>query len=180
MNTAQNGQAACAEGQSCACPGGGSLVYQAEQSKAGAAAHFTFDSCVGDDGMGFDGEAVAVVSSKPILGLAKPGSSALFAARGTVFDKTNKIDLEFALLTEGGYALLAVEVGDGKIVIGSTPQGSIVVIAKQGTFHCSGGTCKGDDTGEEIEVGSAATANVPSSDDPPAAEEDPLPPEDGL
>lgn len=184
MNGALGAEATCAEGQSCACPGGGSIVYRAEQSSIGAAAHFAFSNCVDDEGAGFDGEAVVAVAKQPILGLAKTATTPVtsdnifFAAKGTAFDKTTRIALEFALLHEAGYTLLAVQVADGKIVIGSAPDGTLVIKAKQGTFHCGsaagGYTCKGDETGEEIAIGGEAQA----SNDEAAPPEEPALPDD--
>lgn len=190
MNTARTAEGSCGEGQKCACPGGGTLVYQAEQSSVGAAAHFQFDSCIDENGSGFDGEAVVIVANQPILGIAKAAKSTtqageenvFFAAKGTAIEDGTTLDLEFALLVEAGYTLLAVEVADGKIVVGSAPDGSWFVKAKQGSFHCSSSKgkmiCTSDESGEEIDLDAPSASEENASGSSVGEDEEPLPEEE--
>lgn len=182
-------KASCAEGQTCACETSGSFVYTAEQSKAGAAAYMKFDKCVGKDGTGFTGEAILVVTSSPILGIEADSSSPvaasdknlLLAAKGEAFDAKQSIDLEFALLHEAGYTLLAIQVPDGKIVIGVAANGNAFVKAKQGTWVCKAGkgnkgyACASQSGGEEVDVEDADASPATSS----SSEEEAAPPSDG-
>jgi hypothetical protein len=184
-------KASCAEGQTCACATSGSFVYTAEQSKAGAAAHIQFDKCVSEDGSGFTGEAVLVVTTNPILGVEADGPVAagddknlLLAARGEAFDATQSIKLEFALLHEAGYTLLAIQVPDGKIVIGVAPSGNAFVKAKQGTWVCKAGKGKKgyacasvSGGGEEVDVEDADAS--PTTSSTPSSEEEAAPPTGG-
>jgi hypothetical protein len=173
----------CTEGEKCACAGGGSAIYDQEPSKIGKAVRFQFDKCIGDDGAGFDGEALLLVTSQPIVDLAKDtpaasGASAdaqniLFAAKGTATDGDKSLELEFALVEESGYTLLAVEVADGKIVVGLAPDGSAWVKAKQGTWTCKPNESKsyactpveGDGEAVDVEADpSAPSTKAPATD----------------
>ena len=78
---------ACSQGQACACPGGGSMSYGAESSSEGQLVRVKFDSCGFEDGLGFDGDAILLVSTKSLLGLddettAKAGPSAPSSSGG--------------------------------------------------------------------------------------------------
>ncbi len=209
MTRTLDAKTSCAEGQSCACAAGGSFSYQLEESKVGKAARFQFNKCVGESNSGFDGQAIILVTSKPILGIEKAtakktstkkptgglseaddsSSSAsldqnvLFAAKGTAIEGQQKTALEFALLSEAGWTLLAVQVKDGKIVIGVAPNGNAFVKAKQGTWYCSPGTAKGyvckSETGEDLEVEDAEQASVDEESDASETETD-IGSEDGL
>lgn len=214
-------KASCNEGQACACVGGGSFTYTLEQTKAGQAARFQFDKCVGDDNGGFDGQAILLVTQKPLIGIdgparnkpappAKSGSSEegglteaddgstsggpsgednlLFAAKGTAIEGNRRTPLEFALAYEQGYTLLAVEVKDGKVIVGLSPNGTVFVKAKQGTWVCTpslsrGYQCKSAEGGDDVEIDAEpaeAPAEGASSDDayvPPGEQSEPTEPE---
>lgn len=174
------------QGGSQACPAGGTMSYQAEQSADGALVKVKATACAFEDGFSFDGNMILLASKKSILGLsaeessppAKSGSSSstgsapsddgdydgagygdsmdgsgvsnsesngmgggvvalLIAAKGTASYGAKKSPLEFALLTEGQYAFLAVSVADGSIIIGMRDDGKAVVRTKNGTWNCS-------------------------------------------
>lgn len=154
----------CGQGQACACPGGGSMTYSAESNADGQLVKVRFASCGFEDGFGFDGNAVLLVSNKSLLGYASEAASApkapsagagtgagtgvteadgasgaaavLLAAKGTASYASKKLPFAFALLTEGQYAFLAVSVPDGKIVIGMHADGRAIVKSKEGTWSC--------------------------------------------
>jgi hypothetical protein len=193
MTRTLDAKASCAEGQSCACEVSGSFSYTAEQSKAGAAAHIKFDKCVNKEA-GFTGEAVIVVTSNPILGIERDSSSPttasdknlLFAAKGEAFDAKQSVNLEFALLHESGYTLLAIQVADGKIVIGVAPNGNAFVKAKQGTWVCKAGkgskgyACSSTSGGgEEVDVEDADSSPVTESSSSSEEQGATPPPSDG-
>lgn len=72
---------ACSQGQACACPNGGSMSYEAQSSPEGQLVRVKFEACGFEDGLGFDGAAVLLASTKSLLGLeeqapAKTGTSA--------------------------------------------------------------------------------------------------------
>jgi len=191
----------CTEGQTCACEGSGSFVLTAEQSKAGQAAHITFDKCLDKDGSGFDGEALLVVSSQPILGISSEAASSsapatgngtnaaadkniLFAAKGTAYEASQSLELEFALLQESGYMLLAIQVPDGKIVIGvNSRNGDAFVKAKQGTWVCKAGkagkgyACSSTSGGEEVDIEDADAS--PAVSDVASGEKNSIPGDEG-
>jgi putative hemolysin len=201
-------KASCNEGQSCACVGGGSFSYRREETKAGQAARFQFDSCVGNDNAGFDGQAILLVTSRPLLGISDDGNSRsapppkktgssdegglteaedgspaseaerdqnlLFAARGTAIEGNKRTALDFALAYEKGYTLLAVEVKDGKVVVGLAPSGTIFVKAKQGSWVCTpsssrGYQCKSSSGGDDVQLDGEASSDDGAS--PPEAED---------
>jgi hypothetical protein len=71
----------CAQGQPCACPSGGSMAYTASSSAEGQLVKVKFDACGFEDGIGFDGNAILLASTKSLLGVAqaapaKTGTSA--------------------------------------------------------------------------------------------------------
>ena len=65
---------ACAQGQACACPNGGTMSYRTQSSAEGQELRVTFDACGFEDGFGFAGEALLLASPKSLLGL--PADSA--------------------------------------------------------------------------------------------------------
>lgn len=67
---------ACRQGESCACPGGGALTYTAGTNDDGALVKVTFDACRFEDGYGFDGKAILLVSKKSLLGIAQENATA--------------------------------------------------------------------------------------------------------
>jgi hypothetical protein len=189
-----NASVSCGGGQACACPNGGSLSYAAEQNADGTAIKVSFESCGFDDGWGFDGKAVLLASKKSLLGTpvapaAAPASdptgtgavggatfgseyvSILLAAKGTISNDANKLTLEFALLAEAHYAFLAVQVADGKVVLGLSDDGHAIVKSKEGTWTCnttgSGWTCTSD-SGKSMTVTEEASSDT-SADAPTAA-----------
>ena len=227
---AATSSAACGQGQSCACPSGGSMSYRAESSADGDLVKVSFTACGFEDGYAFDGKAILLASKKSLLGLSsekaappipkKPSSPAspddgfggdtgsgsdtglqeaeepqtggsgqyvalLLAAKGTVSNGSQKLALEFALLTEAHYAFLAVSVPDGKIVIGVSDDGRAIVKSKEGTWNCntsSGGWSCTSDTGKKMDVKEEAASassepSAPKPSDP--SETDPTPPSDG-
>lgn len=176
--------ASCGGGQSCACPNGGSLSYATESNADGAAIKVSFNACGFEDGWGFDGKAVLLASKKSLLGTpaAPDGTSAsadttgttdttgtgaagtsfgseyvsiLVAAKGVASNGGNRLELEFALVAEAHYAFLAVQVADGKVVIGVSDDGRAIVKSKEGTWSCttsaSSWTCTSD-TGKSMTV----------------------------
>jgi hypothetical protein len=178
----------CAEGESCACPNGGTMEYASESSADGQLVEVSFDACGFEDGTSFDGEAVVLASTKSLLGDAAsapaaeppasgdgsglkeasdPGAGAqgevvalLLAAKGTMTDGGRHEPLEFALLTEAHYAYLAVNVADGSVVIGLGEDGTAVVHAKDATWTCKSGSAGYACTSEKGE-----SLEVAASDD---------------
>ena len=191
---------ACSQGQACACPNGGSMSYSAQSSPEGQLVRVKFEACGFEDGVGFDGDAILLASTKSLLGIdapaeapAKTGTSAppssadgasgglkeaqpsaptgsgsavsvLLAAKGTITDGTRKLPIEFALLTEGHYAFLAVSVPDGNIVIGVRDDGNAIVRSKEGTWRCKSGARGWACTSEQGEVLEVAEEGAPASD----------------
>jgi hypothetical protein len=175
--------ASCGGGQSCACPNGGSLSYAAESNADGAAIKVSFSACGFEDGWGFDGKAVLLASKKSLLGTpAAPAAPAatddtsaspdtgtgavgtsfgseyvsiLVAAKGVASNGGNRLELEFALVAEAHYAFLAVQVADGKVIIGLSDDGRAIVKSKEGTWTCTTSatswTCTSD-TGKSMTV----------------------------
>jgi hypothetical protein len=145
-NKAQTSTSSCSEGSACACEGGGSFTYHQQQSDYGPAITATFDACVMADGSGFAGDMLLLVSDKPILkedkaGVgsdAAAGKSLLLAAEGTFTATGGKsLKAEVVFLDERGVDYLAVEVADGKIVIGvRKSDGLAVVYAKDTMWVC--------------------------------------------
>ena len=157
---------ACASGQDCACPTGGTMAYESEQTPEGQLVSVQFNGCGFEDGMKFDGEAVLLASTTSMLGLAEEASppsdaasgqivALLLAASGTASQGGQSEVLEFALLTEASYAFLAVSVADGTVVIGVGEDGSAVVRSKDGAYQCKseakGYVCTSE-TGETLEI----------------------------
>ena len=172
---------ACAQGDECACPSGGSMSYESEQTSDGQLVQVTFDACGFDDGTKFDGEAVLLASTKSLLGAAADAPAAappssgggleeasdqgaatsgevvalLLAAQGTATVGAQTEEIEFALLTEEHYAFLAVTVPDGSLVIGVGDDGNAVIHAKDATWKCksaaAGWACTSE-SGESMEV----------------------------
>jgi len=66
----------CGQGQACACPNGGSMTYAAESNADGQMVKVRFASCSFEDGFGFDGNALLLVSNKSLLGYASEAASA--------------------------------------------------------------------------------------------------------
>ncbi|HSO40277.1 MAG TPA: hypothetical protein VLT33_47455 [Labilithrix sp.] len=157
---------ACAQGQDCACPTGGTMAYESEQTSDGQLVSVRFDACGFEDGTKFDGDAIVLASTKSLLGAASdapakeasppasgdgsglkeasdPGAGAsggivalLLAAQGTATVGGQTEAIEFALLTEEHYAFLAVSVPDGSLVIGVGEDGNAVIHAKDATWKC--------------------------------------------
>ena len=81
LDRAANSQA-CSQGQACACPNGGSMSYSAQSSAEGQLVRVKFEACGFEDGLGFDGDAILLASTKSLLGIvaapapAKTGGSA--------------------------------------------------------------------------------------------------------
>jgi len=100
--------------------------------------------------------------------------SILLAAKGTASEGANKLQLEFALVAEAHYAFLAVQVADGKVVVGVSDDGHAIVKSKEGTWTCnttsnttgSGWTCTSD-SGKSMTVTEDASSDT--SADAPAA-----------
>ena len=63
--------------------------------------------------------------------------SILVAAKGVASNGGNRLELEFALVAEAHYAFLAVQVADGKVVIGVSDDGRAIVKSKEGTWTCT-------------------------------------------
>jgi hypothetical protein len=185
---------ACASGQDCACPTGGTMAYESEQTSEGQLVSVHFDACGFEDGMKFDGEAVLLASTKSLLGAAADAPSTpepapagngsglkeasnpsdatsgeivslLLAASGTASQGGQSEVLEFALLTEASYAFLAVKVADGTVVIGVREDGSAVVHAKDATYQCKSGSQGYVCTSETGETIEAAADDSTASND---------------
>ena len=193
-----NATASCGGGQACSCPNGGSLTYGAESTADTQAIKVSFDACGFEDGWAFDGKAVLLASKKTLLGgFVPPASSGaagtgtgtgstgsfgseyvsiLLAAKGTVSKGVNKLELELALVTEAHYAFLAVQVADGKVVVGVSDDGHAIVKSKEGTWTCntvsgatgSGWTCTSD-SGKTLTVTEEAADSASASTDAPSA-----------
>jgi hypothetical protein len=93
----------------------------------------------------------------------------LIAAKGNAIEGQKRVAVEFALLKEGGWLLLAVEVKDGKVVLGVAPNRDVFVKAKQGSWICSprstkGYQCKAQGSGEDLDLEDAETAEAPSEE----------------
>lgn len=124
---------------------------------AAAAAGASADNGTGAAGASFGSEYVSI----------------LLAAKGTASNGANKLQLELALVTEAHYAFLAVQVADGKVVVGLSDDGHAIVKSKEGTWTCdttgSGWTCTSD-AGKSMTVTedapSAAASNDTSADVP--------------
>jgi hypothetical protein len=107
-------------------------------------------------------------NSKPLAMPSTEPKNMFLAARGNAIEGSKRTPIEFALIKEGEFVLLAVEVPDGKIVIGIASDRSAFVKAKQGTFLCQpkgkeGYACKSTNGGEELDV-DADTASSAGSD----------------
>lgn len=120
----------------------------ASAGAAGAAA----DNGTGSAGASFGGEYVSI----------------LLAAKGTASNGANKLQLELALVTEAHYAFLAVQVADGKVVVGISDDGHAIVKSKEGTWTCdttgSGWTCTSE-TGKSMTVTEEASDGAQASND---------------
>ncbi len=167
-------QSQCSEGSKCACPSGGSFTYQKQDSDYGPALSASFDSCVFDDGNGFTGDMLLLVSDKPLLKSDKAdkadvgsdaasGQSMLLAADGTFTNGTDTIKADVVFLHERGVDYLAVEVKDGKVVIGvRESDGAAVVYAKDTTWLCQPGA-DGNYDCQEQSSGKKVSAAAPKS-----------------
>lgn len=176
--TASSGSS-CAEGATCACAGGGSFSYRREASSEGQAARISFSDCRGASGAGFDGEALVVVSQTPLLvddrlPKATSGESVLFAAEGAALEGSARKDVTLAILVQSNVLLVAVDVPDGKVVLGALSDGRIVVRAKNASWTCAPSaasyTCTAEGSGETIVVERSGEggASAGASDDAPA------------
>ncbi len=101
----------------------------------------------------------------------------LFAAKGTASQGSQSLAVEFALVQEAGYTLLAIDVADGKIVIGVAANGNAFVKAKQGTWICKPGsakgyTCKSTSGAEDVAVDDSDSTSAESTTDAPSAASD--------
>lgn len=101
-------------------------------------------------------------SASPDTGTGAAGTSfgseyvsILIAAKGVASNGGNRLELEFALVAEAHYAFLAVQVADGKVIIGVSDDGRAFVKSKEGTWSCttssSSWTCTSD-TGKSMTV----------------------------
>lgn len=116
------------------------------------------------------------------------GQNLLLTAKGTAFEGDKSVSLEFSLVYEAGYTVLAIEVPDGKVVIGMAADGTAFVKAKQGSWTCKpqngkGYVCTSTSGGEDVAVseeGSEAEAAEANSSGEEAAnsEEGQADPED--
>jgi hypothetical protein len=81
--------------------------------------------------------------------------SILVAAKGVASNGGNRLELEFALVAEAHYAFLAVQVADGRVIVGVSDDGRAIVKSKEGTWSCttsaSSWTCTSD-TGKSMTV----------------------------
>ncbi|HEY8078159.1 MAG TPA: hypothetical protein VIF62_28725 [Labilithrix sp.] len=162
---------ACEEGAKCACPSGGSFTYQKQNSDYGPALSASFDSCVFDDGNGFSGDMLLLQSDKPLLKSDKADvgtdaasdASLLLAADGTFTNGSDSIKADVVFLHERSVDYLAVEVKDGKIVIGvRETDGLAVVYAKDTTWVCKPDASANYDC-QEQSSGQKVSASKPSS-----------------
>lgn len=91
----------------------------------------------------------------------------LLAARGEVISGKQRENVEFAILSEAGYTLVAVEVKDGSVVVGFAPNGTAIVRSKEGSWTCrpqsNGYQCKADGSGEALEVASSEGSSKSSA-----------------
>jgi len=118
-------------------------------------------SAIGSAGAAFGSEYVAI----------------LLAAKGTVSKGVNRLELDLALVAEAHYAFLAVEVGDGKVVVGVSDDGHAIVKSKEGTWTCNtvsnttgnGWTCTSD-SGKTITATEEAGDSASASDDTASAD----------
>jgi hypothetical protein len=103
--------------------------------------------------------------------------SILLAAKGTISNGANRLELELALVAEAHYAFLAVDVADGKVVVGISDDGRALIKSKEGTWTCnttgSGWTCTSD-SGKSMTVTEEVASD--SAADAPAAPAAPLSP----
>jgi hypothetical protein len=179
LNTAASLEANCSEGQTCACPGGGSASWSHESTAEGEVVRMSFGQCIFEDGDAFDGEAVVLASKEPLLGLEAEADGAfgdaagagyaslLIAANGDMTHAGKTMALQFALLMEAGYMLLSVEVPDGSVVIGLAPSGKVIVMAKNETWTCAataGAYACTSSSGEELDVEAALSAGDDGDD----------------
>ena len=142
----QTSSSSCSEGSSCACDGGGTFSYQRQTTDYGPALTASFDQCVFDDGDGFSGDLLVLVSDKPLLQGDKASigtdaaadKSLLLAADGMFSSPSKSVRAEVVFLAERGVDYLAVDVDDGRIVIGvRASDGLAVVYAKDTTWTCT-------------------------------------------
>ena len=170
-NTVQG--SACREGATCACDGGGSYTYERQSTDYGPALQATFDDCILSSGTGFSGDMVLLASDKPLLksdqlleDSTADGKSAVLAAQGTFTVQSKTIDASVVLLSERGVDYLAVDVPDGRLVIGRrSSDGLAVVYAKDTTWVCKPDAnvsyaCEEQNSGKTMEV--ATTGSTPS------------------
>ncbi len=173
----------CAEGASCACDAGGSFTYSRQSTDYGPAIQASFDKCVFNDGNGFSGDMLLLASDKPLLksdaaGVASDtatGKSLLLAAEGTFTKGSDSVKADVVFLQERGVDYLAVEVSDGKIVIGvRESDGLAVVYAKGTTWVCkpdasSDYTCQEQSSGQKVQAPKSGDNGSASSSSPPPA-----------
>lgn len=118
---------------------------------------------------------------KPAQGASAGGGTnavaILLAAKGVASQGARKLPLEFALVTEGHYAFLAVKVPDGNIVIGVSDDGNAIVRSKEGTWRCTAGSagwsCTSDkgqkmNVTEEAPSEGSVTSGEPSAPSAPS------------
>jgi hypothetical protein len=169
----------CNEGSSCACEAGGSFTYSRQSTDYGPAIQASFSNCQFADGNGFNGDMILLVSDKPLLQSDKAqiasdttagsGKSVLLAAEGTFTAPSEKIDAEVVFLEERGVDYLAVDVADGKIVIGvRQSDGLAVVYAKDTTWICQGDanalyTCQEQSSGQKVSASKSGGSSSGSS-----------------
>lgn len=172
----------CAQGSSCACPGGGSFQYAAKRTNDSVELSLDMSACVFESGDSFDGNALFVQSQKALVDDSKlpqksapydDGLSNLLAMEGdaTVLGKTSHVKLVY--LEQHGWVYLSVEVPSGSLVVGVASDGTAVVKAKDKTWTCDysshGYSCKSDAGDDAVDVeasssSSSATASSSSAD----------------
>jgi hypothetical protein len=165
---AEGAGGSCTEGASCACEGGGSFVYKRETTDYGPAIQAQFDGCTFADGSGFSGDMVLLASDKPLLkddsfGDVDGKKSVLLAADGTFSSAKESVKANVVLLEERGVDYLAIEVSDGKIIIGvRESDGVAVVYAKDTLWVCtpSAGkySCEDQNDGKKLDTSKSPDA----------------------
>lgn len=133
LNQAAAGEAACTDGQACACEKSGSMTYTHESSADGDLLRIAFDACVSEDGEGFDGEAVLLASKKPLLGVKEGSKTSSPASTEGDADQPSAGDAADDGLSE---AQPETEAGDDFAL----PEGVVsLMLAAKGTAIHSGG-----------------------------------------
>lgn len=195
LDTAEQLESRCSEGEACACPGGGSVRATHEATADGDEVQMSFDACVFEDGGAFDGQAMVLMSKKPLVDYTPksaasgdafdgPYQAMLVAAKGVATHDGAETPLELALLVQAGYAYVSVTVPDGNVVVGVTDDGKAIVKAKDATWTCSTSassySCESD-SGETIEIDGSEDLGGEADEGATAsagAEEQVLPPEE--